>query len=81
MYPEVNSLKRLSGACNEGERPLLLRKECGNDEETRLLRKECTIDFRRKWLCGACNEGGASPSPSEGVKDRFSAKMALGEVS
>ena len=50
VHPEVNSLKRLSGACNEGERPLLLRKEWGNAGETRLLPKECRIDFRRKWL-------------------------------
>ena len=57
VRPEVNSLKRLSGACIESERPLLLRKEWGNAGETRLLRKECWADFRRKWLSGARGEG------------------------
>ena len=57
VHPEVNSLKRLSGACNESERPLLLRKEWGNAGKTRLLPKECWIDFRRKWLSGARGEG------------------------
>ena len=57
VHPEVNSLKRLHGACSESERPLLLRKEWGNAGETRLLPKECWIDFRRKWLTGACNKG------------------------
>ena len=37
VHPEVNSLKRLSSACIESERPLLLRKEWGNAGETRLL--------------------------------------------
>ena len=57
VHPEVNSLKRLHGACSESERPLLLRKEWGNAGETRLLPKECWIDFRRKWLSGARGEG------------------------
>ena len=56
VHPEVNSLKRLSGACCEGEHPLLLRKERGNDGKTRHLRKECRVDFRRKWLTGACSD-------------------------
>lgn len=57
VHPEVNSLKRLSSACIESERPLLLRKEWGNAGKTRLLPKECWIDFRRKWLSGARGEG------------------------
>ena len=57
VHPEVNSLKRLSSACCEGEHPLLLRKECGNAGETRLLPKECRADLRRKWFSGACCEG------------------------
>lgn len=45
-HHEVKSLKWLSGACSDGERSLLLLKECGNDGETRLLRKEFRVDFR-----------------------------------
>ena len=58
MHPEVNSLKWFSGACSDGDRSLLLRKECGNAGKTRLLRKECRADFRRKWFSDAYSEGG-----------------------
>ena len=40
VRPEINSLKWLSGACSDGERSLLLRKEWGNAGKMRLLRKE-----------------------------------------